>query len=69
MRLSVEFFAKSAQSDGWPSSTVAYSEYSLAGTEKLAKSTLELTFTWAERFEISDPNGQVLYRWPEEDDA
>ena len=65
--LVVEFFARPSKSSAWPKSVVAYSpgplEDAVAAAERIQ---LDRNLTWANRFEISDHQGRLLYRWPDE---
>jgi hypothetical protein len=66
--LVVEFYAKASEPSAWPPFWSASFVGSLADAKLAARSTLNArTFPLAERFEISDENnGEVLYRWPEQ---
>jgi hypothetical protein len=64
--LVVEFFARPSKSSAWPESVVAYSPGPLEDAVAAAKESLDRNLTWANRFEISDHQGRLLYRWPDE---
>ena len=64
--LVVEFFAAPSKSLAWPESVVAYTSDPLDDAAVAAKESLAKNLTWAIRFEISDHEGRLLYRWPEE---
>lgn len=64
--LVVEFFAAPSKSSAWPESVVAYTSDPLDDAAVAAKESLAKNLTWAIRFEISDHEGRLLYRWPEE---
>ena len=49
-----------------PESVVAYTSDPLDDAAVAAKKYLAKNLTWAIRFEISDHEGRLLYRWPEE---
>ena len=63
--LVVEFFAAPSTSSAWPESVVAYASDPLDDAVAAAKESLAKNLTWAIRFEISDHEGRLLFRWPE----
>ena len=48
-----------------PESVVAYTSDPLDDAVAAAKDSLAKNLTWAVRFEISDHEGRLLFKWPE----
>jgi hypothetical protein len=64
--LVVDFFAAKRKSNSWPMCWSANFDGSLADAKIVAKATIDVKhFPLAERFEILDHEGRLLYEWPE----
>ena len=64
--LTVQFFARLDSPDDWPHCWHVEAFPSLEESRIAAELSIETTFPTADRFEITNDVGDILYAWPNE---